>query len=705
MKKSVVVAFLISACCFVAFAQDPRLKQTTGQFKQTIQNPTLSAEELKAPASVQQQLLASRKMIAEKKLTFTVGLTSVSKLSLKQLAGEKQLSASEEAQFGQSIQSHIKVMNSRLQTNIVIQSVGEGASTFGSATQRRFDLRTTGNCTPVKDQNPYGTCWAFGAVSAYESNYRITNTQTIDASEQQVINCSGAGDENGGLALNVLKWMVDNKRNLNNEETTPYRGPKTTCGTSAGLPYYAQSYGVVDPSGDPSRIASVTAIKQALVRYGAISASVQVTDAFQNYTGSVFNEFASNPNSPATNHAITIIGWDDNKMAWIIKNSWGTDWGINCDYGTSRGYMYIGYNSNNIGRRAAWVLTKPLGATDAAKGIASVSRIKNSMENWWIDKNGTVQAAYWYEGAAWWGRYQIGSVGGASVNGGITAVSRAPTTMEVWWIGSNGSVQAAFWYEGSAWKTYELAPAGSAATTSSITAVSRAKGTMEVWWVGANGSVQGAFWYEGQQWKRYEIAPANSAAQTGGITAMSRATGTMELWWIGTNGSVQGAFWYEGNPWKRYELSPANTASLRGSITSASRIPNNLEVYWVGSNGSLKAAYWYEGGKWTPYELSPAGTVSLNSGIDAISRQKNTMELWWVGSNNSIQGKYWYEGGNWTGYELAPAGSASNISGISGVSRASGAMELWWVGANGSIQSNFWYENSTWKRYELAPKR
>ena len=51
------------------------------------------------------------------------------------------------------------------------------------------------------------------------------------------------------------------------------------------------------------------------------------------------------------NHAIALIGWDDTKGAWLLRNSWGTDWGMG-------GYMWIKYNSNNVGRRAAWVKAK-----------------------------------------------------------------------------------------------------------------------------------------------------------------------------------------------------------------------------------------------------------------------------------------------------------------------------------------------------------
>ena len=48
-----------------------------------------------------------------------------------------------------------------------------------------------------------------------------------------------------------------------------------------------------------------------------------------------------------------LVGWDDNKQAWLIKNSWGKDWGED-------GFGWVKYDSNNIGLFAAWIQPSPI---------------------------------------------------------------------------------------------------------------------------------------------------------------------------------------------------------------------------------------------------------------------------------------------------------------------------------------------------------
>ncbi|HEV7780088.1 MAG TPA: C1 family peptidase [Chitinophagaceae bacterium] len=298
--------------------------------------------EVKAPEVIKTRLASQRAIIVQNKLQYNVGFTSKSNKTLDEITGEKEVPESENIRIKQYLQNR--------QLTVAAIDINKIKLLGCFATLKKYDARTQGYVTPVRDQR-CGNCWAYSALGAYEGNYKKVNGSLIDASEQHAENCV-AGDCSGGFAYQVMEWMVDNNKNLEKESVLPDAGVNQPCG--GGTPatnYYATDWGIVDPSGDINKIASVAAIKEAMCKYGPIAASVQVTAAFQDYTNGAFFEFASNYGSPSSNHAITLVGWDDDKGAWLMKNSWGTEWGED-------GYMWIKYNSNNIGRRAAWIIAK-----------------------------------------------------------------------------------------------------------------------------------------------------------------------------------------------------------------------------------------------------------------------------------------------------------------------------------------------------------
>ncbi len=91
---------------------------------------------------------------------------------------------------------------------------------------------------------------------------------------------------------------------------------------------------------------SITKIKEAIYNFGPVCSAVYVGQAFHAYTGGLFN--ACEDGVP--NHAVVLVGWDDRlgaKGAWIMRNSWGRDWGY-------EGYMYIEYGCSLIGYRACY---------------------------------------------------------------------------------------------------------------------------------------------------------------------------------------------------------------------------------------------------------------------------------------------------------------------------------------------------------------
>jgi hypothetical protein len=107
-------------------------------------------------------------------------------------------------------------------------------------------------------------------------------------------------------------------------------------------------------------------LKGYIQTYGPVYVSMYAGDnsdrdwwqEFSDYDGSytLYYEGVHDPN-----HAVLIIGWDDDLShaggtgGWIVKNSWGADWGGPCGYGTERGYFTIAYGSAGIGRYSSFL--------------------------------------------------------------------------------------------------------------------------------------------------------------------------------------------------------------------------------------------------------------------------------------------------------------------------------------------------------------
>lgn len=205
-----------------------------------------------------------------------------------------------------------------------------------------FDIRQTRYSTTVKDQGQQcGSCWAFSALAAYEISYAIRNGQTIDTSEQHALNCSQGGSCRGGWPSEVFQWMKGNK--VKNESQETYRGFATGCSNTGGQ-YLVEAWDFVSNSRNYFATASNQQIKNAIAKHGAVATTLASTPQFQRYTGGVYRENTFIQN----NHAVIICGWDDQRQAWLVKNSWGNYWG-------EGGYMWLGYNSSGVGQGTTWV--------------------------------------------------------------------------------------------------------------------------------------------------------------------------------------------------------------------------------------------------------------------------------------------------------------------------------------------------------------
>ena len=202
-----------------------------------------------------------------------------------------------------------------------------------------YDLRTTGRLSPVKNQLPYGTCWAHATMGALES--RLLPAQAWDFSENNLANLHGFDldfNDGGGNLISIAclaRWTGPVT-----ESQDPYPNPGLS---PVGLPSCLHLQEAFLVSSRHSALDNDD-LKQAVIDYGGVYVCMfWANDAYNDTYKSYYYTGTNNDN-----HAVVMVGWDDNfpannfntpapgNGAFIIKNSFGTNW-------ADHGYFYASY--------------------------------------------------------------------------------------------------------------------------------------------------------------------------------------------------------------------------------------------------------------------------------------------------------------------------------------------------------------------------
>ena len=210
-----------------------------------------------------------------------------------------------------------------------------------------YDLRSRYRISPIRNQGRYGTCWAFGALTAMESALLPEDSYTFSVDHMSMSNSFKVTQYDGGEYTMGMAYLAAWQGPVY-EKDDPYGDGKTNKDLEAIK--HVQEMRIIASK-------DIAAIKDAVFKYGGVQTSLY--SSLQNATSSskYYNKSTNSYcyiGTAKPNHEVVIIGWDDNYSkenfsipieddgAFICQNSWGEKFG-------DEGIFYVSYYDTNIG--------------------------------------------------------------------------------------------------------------------------------------------------------------------------------------------------------------------------------------------------------------------------------------------------------------------------------------------------------------------
>ena len=201
------------------------------------------------------------------------------------------------------------------------------------------DWRAEGYVTDIKDQQQCGSCWAFSAIVALESAYVQKTGNLTSLSEQDLVDCvTGCDGCDGGWPSVAIEYTINStQKGIDSELSYPYVGYDESCSYNSSNVVGKVHNLVKIPQG------SVDLLINAVLTQGPISVAIDASDPnFMMYQSGIYQLGDCDPDS--LDHAVAVVGYGidiNGHRYYIVKNSWGTDWGMD-------GYIYFSADTPNM---------------------------------------------------------------------------------------------------------------------------------------------------------------------------------------------------------------------------------------------------------------------------------------------------------------------------------------------------------------------
>jgi cathepsin H len=229
----------------------------------------------------------------------------------------------------------------------------------GESLPKTKDWREEGIVSQVKNQASCGSCWTFSTTGALEAAHAQATGKMVLLSEQQLVDCAGEFNNfgcGGGLPSQAFEYIRYNG-GIDTEDSYPYNAKDSQCRFHKNT-IGAQVWDVVNITEGAE-----TQLKHAVATMRPVSVAFEVVHDFRLYNGGVYTSLNCHTGPQTVNHAVLAVGYgeDENGVPyWIIKNSWGADWGMN-------GYFNMEMGKNMCG--VATCASYPVVPEDLKEGV------------------------------------------------------------------------------------------------------------------------------------------------------------------------------------------------------------------------------------------------------------------------------------------------------------------------------------------------